>query len=111
MVHLVGADFETYPRELCTGLHVPNYGLWLCSLPSVPGRGSVPPGRATGSFCKFLRNMFVVIMILIPCIIDYVAINQLNALKLYTLLFPTCFGKTNIYLLYDVIVFRLSPTI
>jgi hypothetical protein len=37
-------------------------------------------------------------LILIPCIINYIEINQLNALKLYTSLFsftmaPTCFSK------------------
>jgi hypothetical protein len=69
------------------------------------------------------------ILILIPCIIDYIEINQLNALNYVLLYFsfamaPTCFGKTMhlvVYLLsslYSTPVCRfrqmscdLSPTI
>jgi hypothetical protein len=35
----------------------------------------------------YKKVLLEIILILIPCIIDYVEINQLNALKLYTSLF------------------------
>jgi hypothetical protein len=46
-----------------------------------------------------VRNMSVRILIFIPCIIDYVEINQSNALNFILPYFsftmaPTCFGKT-----------------
>jgi hypothetical protein len=47
----------------------------------------------------FANGHNFIILILIPCIIDYVETKHLNAPKLYTPLFsfimaPTCFGKT-----------------